>query len=82
MVVKFQEPDADIFKVAALAAPGLVITAITQAHWARHKSEFTGGGQRPANVPVEGGAPQESARQRTRRRPGGRRGRARARGRR
>ncbi len=81
MVVKFREPDADIFKVAALAAPGLVITVITQVHWSRHKSGYTNGGneQRPATPPVEDSAAQEPARRRTRQR---RRGRARARGRR
>ena len=80
MVVKFREPDADIFKVAALSAPGLVITVITQAHWSRHKSEFTGGDeQRPTTAPVEDAATQGPARRRTRQR---RRGRARARGRR
>lgn len=81
MVVKFREPDADIFKVAALAVPGLVITVITQAHWSRHKSGYTNGGdeQRPTTAPVEDSAAQEPARRRTRQR---RRGRARARGRR
>ena len=81
MVVKFREPDADIFKVAALIVPGLVITGITQAHWSRHKSEYTDGGdeQMATTAPVEGDAPREPARRRIRQR---RRGRSRARGRR
>ena len=78
MVVKFREPDADIFKVAALAAPGLVITVFTQLHWSRHKSGFTESDHapEPAPAPVRGATEQEVARRRTRQR---RRGRARGR---
>ena len=81
MVMRFQEQDAHIFKVVALTAPGLVITVITQAHWSRHKSGFTGSedaGQQ-AHVQIPGATDQETPRRRTRQR---RRGRARARGRR
>ena len=81
IVMGFQEQDAHVFEVAALAAPGLIITVITQAHWSRHKSEYTDGGdeQRPATAPVEDSSAPGPVRRRTRQR---RRGRARARGRR
>ena len=77
MVMRFQEPDAHIFKVVALTAPGIVITVITQAHWSKHRSEFTGGdAPRPTTTPVENTPAQETPKRRARQR---RRGRARGR---
>ena len=40
IVFRFNEPDANTLRLAALVAPGLVVTGITQAHWTRHKQEF------------------------------------------
>jgi hypothetical protein len=69
IVVRFREPDVNLLELAALIAPGLVVTGITQAHWSKHKSDYpiAKPEESPA-APVPGRPAQEPTTQRSRRR--------------
>jgi hypothetical protein len=69
IVVRFREPDVNLLELAALIAPGLVVTGITQAHWSKHKSDYPIANpvESPATV-VPGRPTQEPTTQRSRRR--------------